>query len=95
MLDNSKREVTLFESTDTTIYGMSSTNLSFATKQYLQKYGLVKHKSSPGGHRAPPPPPSNPAGNRIFSDDELPRNQAGNNNRILDVTAIRNQAKFY
>ncbi|CAG7827502.1 unnamed protein product, partial [Allacma fusca] len=41
------QEITMYGSTDTTVYGMSSTNLSFATKQYLQKYGLVKHREAP------------------------------------------------
>lgn len=94
MLDSSKREVTVYESTDTTIYGMSSTNLSFATKQYLQKYGLVKHRSNAAAVAAAPAPgPANPTGNRIFSDDDLPRNY-NSNNRILDVTALRNQPKL-
>ena len=96
MLDSSKREITVYESTDTTIYGMSSTNLSFATKQYLQKYGLVKHRSNAAAAATaavPAPGQANSPGNRIFSDDDLPRNY-NTNNRILDVTTLRNQPKL-
>lgn len=68
---------------ETTMYGMSPGNLSFATKEYLKKHGLVGDSKVPqiaqGGFGNPAYQPAQD----MFRTD-----------KILDITAIRNQPKL-
>jgi hypothetical protein len=64
---------------------MSPNNLSFATKQYLQRYGLVKEESK--------------RNETLDKRNDMPRMSTENaigleDNRILDITAIKNQPKL-
>ncbi|OXA54083.1 uncharacterized protein LOC110849718 [Folsomia candida] len=75
--------------TETTVYGMTPSNLSFATKEYLHRYGLVTQQQSPR-HQSPTPneaprqsrPPHKNFAKRYEED------------RILNITEIKNQPKF-
>ncbi|CAL8100931.1 unnamed protein product [Orchesella dallaii] len=74
--------------TETTVYGMSSNNLSFATKQYLQRYGLVNQ-----------PVATEAASDHYYGQTARPtvpntHQMPSKSDRILDITAIRNQPKL-
>ncbi|ODM96929.1 SCL-interrupting locus protein [Orchesella cincta] len=75
--------------TETTVYGMSSNNLSFDTKQYLQRYGLVNQPTTVEA------PPENLYGQQPLRPQvQNVQQMAHKSNRILDITAIRNQPKL-
>lgn len=83
--------------TETTVYGMSPSNLSFATKQYLQRYGLVgqgKDIQSSKGPGACEPYLVRQNTDPRFSLPFTAPAIGSSNDRILDVTAIRNQPKL-
>jgi len=79
--------------TDTTIYGMTSNNLSFATRQYLQRHGLVNPQYDL--ERDCDPEPRQPQ--RFFPNPCHPPYQPQSRyppDRVLDLTALRNQPKL-
>ncbi|OXA58829.1 SCL-interrupting locus protein [Folsomia candida] len=71
--------------TETTLYGMTASNLSFATKDYLQRYGLVTQQPPP--HQSPNP--VNPP--RVPSKPPHKKSPSLKSDRILNMTAIKNQ----
>ena len=89
------------DATDTTIYGMSSSNLSFATRQYLEKHGLVNSgggagnggggaRTGGGGAK----PGRQPQNKRFLPNPCNPCHPQFPSDRILDMNALKNQPKL-
>lgn len=80
---------------------MTASNLSFATKDYLQRYGLVTN--TPQQQQATPtaiPPPQQTPINRNIHIGHHHHNRKHSSNkpekdRILNMTVIKNQPKLF
>lgn len=74
-----------------TIYGMTPNSLSFATRDYLQRYGLVNSSQQQQQlqQEQQQQPPYSP---RVLQQRQM--NNGREEGRILDITAIKNQRKL-
>lgn len=85
------------EHTETTVYGMSANNLSFATKQYLQRYGLVGQGDPPPSNLTIPDSIRSLPTHAPVATSGMPAIMPtfqNKSDRILDITAIKNQPKL-
>lgn len=84
--------------TDTTLYGFPTKYLSFATKDYLQRHGLIKTDESPNYRQNNNNNVFNTNGNNPFFHNVGNGSNSSKNSsdeeRILDVTALKNQPKL-